>query len=143
LVVLVNKMDSVGWDIKRYKEIVDKLTPFLKKWGFNMKTDVVFIPASGFRGINIKDPITKEICAWAEPNQSLFQVLDSFKAPDRDYNGPVRIPIMAKYKDMGATFILGKVGLICCCCLCVFSFLPFLSSFFLSWKLVRSTKVKN
>ena len=38
LIILVNKMDdpTVKWDQKRFDEIEGKLTPFLKKTGFNM-----------------------------------------------------------------------------------------------------------
>lgn len=40
LVILVNKMDDPGvkWAKTRYDEIEGKLSPFLKKCGFNMKT---------------------------------------------------------------------------------------------------------
>ena len=40
LVVLVNKMDdpTVEWSEERYKECKTKLTPFLKKVGFNPRT---------------------------------------------------------------------------------------------------------
>jgi peptide chain release factor subunit 3 len=40
LVVLINKMDeqTVKWSKDRYEEIEKKLTPFLKKCGFNPKT---------------------------------------------------------------------------------------------------------
>jgi len=47
----------------RYDEIKDKLTPYLKKCGFNPKTDIFYLPVSGLTGINLKDhnPI---ICPW-------------------------------------------------------------------------------
>ena len=40
LVVLINKMDdpTVEWSEERYEECKTKLTPFLKKVGFNPKT---------------------------------------------------------------------------------------------------------
>ena len=40
LVILINKMDdpTVQWDQERYEECKTKLTPFLKKVGFNPKT---------------------------------------------------------------------------------------------------------
>jgi len=49
LVVLINKMDdaTVNWDKARFEECRDKLMPYLKKVGFNPKTDIVFIPCSG------------------------------------------------------------------------------------------------
>lgn len=52
LVVLINKMDdsTVGWNIKRYEECKEKLTPFLKRIGFNPKTDIHYMPCSGLTG---------------------------------------------------------------------------------------------
>jgi peptide chain release factor subunit 3 len=76
---------------------------------------VVFLPASGFTGANIKDPVSKSLCPWYHapgvPNagKSLFQVLDDFPPMQRDPTGPLRLPIMARYKDMGALFCLGKL----------------------------------
>lgn len=50
----------------RYDEIYGKLSPFLKGSGYNLKTDVVFIPISGFTGANLKDPIDRAIASWVE-----------------------------------------------------------------------------
>jgi peptide chain release factor subunit 3 len=77
--------------------------------------DVVFIPASGFTGANIKEPVSKAVAPWYYaanvPNggKSLFQVLDDFAPMQRDPSGALRLPIMARYKDMGALFCLGKL----------------------------------
>ena len=59
LVVLINKMDdpTVKWDEGRYNGIKDKLTPYLKKIGFNPATDLKFIPCSGLTGAGILDPV--------------------------------------------------------------------------------------
>ena len=89
------------WDQKRFDEIEGKLTPFLKKTGFNMK-DVNYIPASGFTGANIRDPVSEEVCPWVKDRRSLFQVLDDMPPLPRDPKGGLRIPIIARYKDMGA-----------------------------------------
>ena len=66
VVVAVNKMDdlTVNWDKSRFDEIKDKLTPFVKSAGFNPKTDVIFIPVSAYTGLNLKDPIGKDVCPW-------------------------------------------------------------------------------
>jgi len=68
LIVAINKMDdpSVGWAKERYDEITEKLKPFLKQLGFNLKSDVEFMPISGFTGLNLKDPVDKSICPWWE-----------------------------------------------------------------------------
>ncbi|CEG78960.1 Putative Eukaryotic peptide chain release factor GTP-binding subunit [Rhizopus microsporus] len=108
LIVAVNKMDdpTVEWDKSRYDEIIAKLTPFLKQTGYNPKTDVHFMPLSGFTGANIKDRDPKS-CPWYD-GPSLLDYLDAFKPTDRKVNAPLMIPISEKYKDMG-TIVVGKI----------------------------------
>lgn len=109
LVVLVNKMDdpTVLWDQTRYIEIVDKLTPYLKKCGFQMGKDVHFMPCSGFTGAFLKDPPSETDCNWYK-GPCLIQYLEELPQMNRTSNGPVRMPIIDKYKDMG-TIVLGKI----------------------------------
>lgn len=109
LVVVVNKMDepTVKWDKSRYDEIVDKVSPFLKQCGFNLKTDVFFMPVSGFTGANLKEPLTKEVCPWYD-GPSLLQYLDDMPSIDRRLNGPFLMPISGKFREMG-TVITGKI----------------------------------
>uniref|UniRef100_A0A8C7M1L1 G1 to S phase transition 1 n=1 Tax=Oncorhynchus kisutch TaxID=8019 RepID=A0A8C7M1L1_ONCKI len=87
LIVLVNKMDdpTVNWSLERYEECKEKLVPFLKKVGFNPKKDIYFMP------FNLPSVLCRN--------------LPSF---NRITDGPVRLPIVDKYKDMG-TVILGKL----------------------------------
>ena len=67
------------------------------------------MPASGFTGANIKEPVSESVCPWYTSRKSLFQVLDDFPPMQRDPTGALRLPIMARYKDMGALFCLGKL----------------------------------
>ncbi|RCH82408.1 translation termination factor GTPase eRF3, partial [Rhizopus stolonifer] len=108
LIVAINKMDdpTVQWDKARYDEITSKLSLFLKQTGFNPKTDVQFIPLSGFTGANIKDR-SPEQCPWYD-GPSLLEFLDDYKTNDRKINAPLIIPIAEKYKDMG-TIVVGKI----------------------------------
>jgi translation elongation factor EF-1alpha len=39
----------------RYNQIEAKLSPFLKKWGYNTKKDVIYCPCSGLTGANLKE----------------------------------------------------------------------------------------
>uniref|UniRef100_A0A8C8H1U1 Tr-type G domain-containing protein n=1 Tax=Oncorhynchus tshawytscha TaxID=74940 RepID=A0A8C8H1U1_ONCTS len=87
LIVLVNKMDdpTVNWSLERYEECKEKLVPFLKKVGFNPKKDIYFMP------FNLPSVLCRNL-------PSFIRITD----------GPVRLPIVDKYKDMG-TVILGKL----------------------------------
>ena len=98
MVVAVNKMDdpTVNWDKSRYDAILTKLTPFLKQTGFNPKTDIHFMPLSGFSGSNIKDRDPKN-CPWYD-GPSLLEYLDNFKTTDRKLTAPLMLPITEKYK---------------------------------------------
>lgn len=109
LVVAINKMDdsTVAWSADRYNEILDKLKPFIKSTGFNLKTDVDFLPISGFSGANVKDRVDKSVCSWHE-GPSLLELLDSLDPIKRPVDQPLRMPIMEKFRDMG-TMIAGKV----------------------------------
>uniref|UniRef100_A0A8C7FDB1 G1 to S phase transition 1 n=1 Tax=Oncorhynchus kisutch TaxID=8019 RepID=A0A8C7FDB1_ONCKI len=97
LIVLVNKMDdpTVNWSLERYEECKEKLVPFLKKVGFNPKKDIYFMPFN----------LPSVLCRKGLP---FIPHLDSLPSFNRITDGPVRLPIVDKYKDMG-TVILGKL----------------------------------
>lgn len=107
LVVVVNKMDdpTVEWDENRFKEIQDKLTPYLKKCGFK-NADIYYLPVSGLTGYNLKTTNT-DVCPWYT-GPSLITYLDDLPNLKRNSGGPVRLPIVDRYKDMG-TICLGKI----------------------------------
>lgn len=108
LVVLINKMDdsTVEWLEERYEECKTKLTPFLKKVGFNPKTDLFYIPVSGLTGANLKEVATEE-CSWYK-GPPFITYLDNLPTVVREDNGIFRMPIADKYKDMG-TLVMGKL----------------------------------
>ncbi|XVF40197.1 hypothetical protein PTKIN_Ptkin01aG0092200 [Pterospermum kingtungense] len=96
LLVVVNKMDdhTVNWSKERVS-------------GYNVKKDVQFLPISGLIGTNMKTRVDKSICPWWN-GPCLFEALDSVEVPLRDPQGPFRMPIIDKFKDMG-TVVMGKV----------------------------------
>lgn len=109
LIVVVNKMDepTVKWSKERYDEIESKMIPFLKSSGYNVKKDVLFLPLSGLTGANMKTRVDKSMCPWWD-GPCLFEALDGVEIPPRDPKGPLRMPILDKFKDMG-TVVMGKV----------------------------------
>lgn len=113
LIVLINKMDdpTVNWSNERYEECKEKLIPFLKKVGFNPKKDIHFMPCSGLTGANLKEQ--SDFCPWYI-GLPFIPYLDNLPNFNRSVDGPIRLPIVDKYKDMG-TVVLGKLesGSIC------------------------------
>merc|ERR1711879_543107 len=91
----------------RFAEIQKKFTPFLKSVGYNPKTDINWIPVSGYSGSNIKAP-AGDLCPWYT-GPPLLTLLDNLDPLSRDAEGPVRLPVLDRYKEKGTTVVLGKL----------------------------------
>lgn len=110
LVVVVNKMDEVQWNLDRYQEIVTKVGTFLKKEC--MFSDVAFIPISAFHGDNLVAAKHRKLDWYKEPipgASTLVQHLDALPPIPRILDGPMRMPIVSRYKDMGTVSVFGKI----------------------------------
>jgi peptide chain release factor subunit 3 len=109
LVVVINKMDdnTVNWSEKRYVECTSKLSQFLKGTGYNLKTDVFFMPIAAQQTMGIKDRIPKGVAPWYD-GPSLLEYLDNMKTLERKVNAPFMMPVNGKYRDMG-TIVEGKI----------------------------------
>merc|ERR1711939_665782 len=105
----VNKMDdpTVEWSEKRYLECTTKLGAFLKGTGFNLKTDVFFMPIAAQSFIGLKDRIPDGICPWYS-GPSLLEYLDNMTSLERKVKAPFMMPVNGKYRDMG-TLVEGKI----------------------------------
>ncbi|KAG7286599.1 translation termination factor GTPase eRF3 [Staphylotrichum longicolle] len=109
LVVVINKMDdpTVNWSKERYVECTSKLQQFLKGTGYNLKTDVFFMPIAAQQTMGIKDRVPKDLCPWYD-GPSLLEYLDGMQALERKVNAPFMMAVAGKYRDMG-TMIEGKI----------------------------------
>lgn len=109
LVVVINKMDdtTVEWSEERFKECTTKLSQFLKGVGYNLKTDIMFMPVAAQSMMNIKERVGKDICPWYN-GPSLLEYLDDMQALERKLNAPFMMAIAGKYRDMG-TMVEGRV----------------------------------
>ncbi len=109
LVVVINKMDdpTVEWSKDRYTECTTKLSAFLKATGYNLKTDVFFMPIAAQQTLGIKERIPKGIADWYS-GPSLLEYLDGMKTLERKVNAPFMMPVNGKYRDMG-TIVEGKI----------------------------------
>ncbi|KAH6681209.1 eukaryotic peptide chain release factor GTP-binding subunit [Plectosphaerella plurivora] len=109
LVVAINKMDdpTVEWSHERYLECTTKLGQFLKGTGYNLKTDVFFMPIAAQQTMGIKDRVPKDVAPWYD-GPSLLEYLDNMQTLERKINAPFMMPVSGKYRDMG-TMIEGKI----------------------------------
>lgn len=104
LVVAVTKMGTNDWSEARYNHIKSQVTPFLENsCGFS---GVDFIPIDSLNNQNIhtRHP---NISWYSGP--CLTEVLDRIKIPVRDPDGPLRIPVIDKFKDIGQFYLYGKI----------------------------------
>ncbi|KAH9385186.1 peptide chain release factor subunit 3 [Nematocida major] len=105
--VLVNKMDdvTVGWSEDRYNHIV-KSTKKLLHALFG-KTEVVYMPISGYLGHNIKENTLSEVAPWYK-GPSFFGYLDDVTIP-RDNAALMYASVTDSSKEMGGYFITVRV----------------------------------
>jgi len=108
LVVVINKMDDIGWDKARYDDIEAKLITFLKQCGFARK-DFSFLPISGLTGRNIVKRMEAGICSWYD-GPCLIEALDALEMQHGREKLAFRLPIIDKFKDSrGNNIVMGKV----------------------------------
>jgi peptide chain release factor subunit 3 len=108
LVCIINKMDddTVKWSQSRFEQIKKDVSVYLKSIGFKEK-DIMWIPMSGLTGENLMEPVSTHKCNWYN-GPPLLDLLDTIELPVRHENGPVRIPILDRYKE-GGLHLLGKL----------------------------------
>jgi elongation factor 1-alpha len=106
LVVALNKMDDVGYQEARYKEVKDNVEKMLKAVGFNT-AKISFVPVSGWKGDNLTKK--SENMPWYK-GVTLAEALDAFEVPEKPIGKPLRIPIQDVYSITGVgTVPVGRV----------------------------------
>jgi elongation factor 1-alpha len=108
LIVAINKMDATEppYSEKRYKEIVEVLSKFLKSIGYDV-SKVPFIPISAWTGENLIER-SPNIPWYNGP--VLVEALDYLVPPAKPIDKPLRIPIQDVYSISGVgTVAVGRV----------------------------------
>ncbi|AIF84894.1 translation elongation factor EF-1 alpha [Candidatus Nitrososphaera evergladensis SR1] len=106
IVVALNKMDDVGYQEARYKEVRDNVEKMLKSVGFNI-AKVNFVPVSGWKGDNLVKK--SENMPWYK-GPTLAEALDAFEPPEKPIGKPLRVPIQDVYTITGVgTVPVGRV----------------------------------
>jgi elongation factor 1-alpha len=108
LIVAVNKMDATEppYSEKRYKEVVETLSKFLKSIGYDV-SKIPFIPISAWTGENLieRSPLTP----WYN-GPTLVESLDLLEPPPKPIEKPLRLPVQDVYSISGVgTVAVGRV----------------------------------
>ena len=108
VIVAVTKMDLTEppYDEKRYKEIVDTVSKFMKSFGFKMDK-VKFVPVVAPTGENVTRK--SENMKWYN-GPTLEELLDALELPPKPVDKPLRIPIQEVYSISGVGVVpVGRV----------------------------------
>jgi elongation factor 1 alpha-like protein len=114
IVVVVNKMEEVGWSQERFLRIKEEVEAMLSVLQFGPRA-IRFVPASGLTGENLMtlsevNPVRR----WYE-GPTLFECIDSFRAPPRLVDKQFRAIVTAvsrEYKqgcDVTVKILQGRV----------------------------------
>lgn len=103
VLVVINKMDLVGYEESRFNEIRDELLKFLEI--INIKPLQV-IPISAKQGDNIAK--NSEKMCWYQ-GLTVLLALDTFKIKSDRADSPLRIPVQDVYKIGNKRIIVGRV----------------------------------
>jgi len=107
LVVVINKMDLVGYKQEIYNKIKSELIDLLRGIGFKAPEKWVFVPASAFLGENVTKPSDK--MSWYT-GPVFMNALDSFVVPEKPTDKPLRVPVQDVYTITGVgTVPVGRV----------------------------------
>jgi len=116
LVVAVNKLDCADppWSNGRFREIRDRLVPFLKGAGFDRKR-VQFVPISGLTGVNVKErpkvgTLDGDTLAKWYRGPSLLEAIDSFQPAKRNIDKPLRFIITDMYQEGKGVTTRGRMA---------------------------------
>ncbi|PYL51386.1 MAG: adenylyl-sulfate kinase, partial [Verrucomicrobia bacterium] len=103
LIVVVNKMDLVGYSEKRFREIEQDYRKFLQQLGLNAHT---FIPASAREGENVARSSMKMkwYCA-----ANVLEALDLLEPQKSDVDLPLRFCVQDVYRFDGRRIIAGRI----------------------------------
>ncbi len=106
IIVVINKMDRVNYDQKKYEEVKQAVAKLLKGLGYKVD-EIQFIPASAYYGDNVYKRSDK--MPWYN-GPTVFEAFDLLKPPEKLVDKPLRIPIQDVYSIKGVgTVPVGRV----------------------------------
>ncbi len=102
LIVVVNKMDRLGYDPVRFGEIETAITDYLNELGL---APTAVIPASAREGVGI----TAHHATFATDRPTVIEALERFTPAQQPVDLALRLPIQAVYKFDDRRILAGRV----------------------------------
>lgn len=108
LAVAITKMDdpTVNYSKERFEELKEQVAELLRKVGYD-PDKIYFVPCSGLQGDNVYRKSDK--MPWYD-GPTLYEVMDTFVAPPKPVDKPLRLPIQDVFSITGVgTVAVGRV----------------------------------
>lgn len=106
MIVVINKMDEVNWDQKKYEEVKKNLENLLRTVGYDV-SKMLFIPISAWYGDNVVNK-SQNMPWYTGP--TVIEALDMIEPPELPVDKPFRMPIQDVYNIKGVgTVVVGRV----------------------------------
>ena len=103
VLVVVNKMDRVGYSREPYEELVADYGAFLRELGVRPRA---FIPISAKSGDHVATPSTH--LPWY-PGKTLLEELDAMTSPQTPSDGPLRFVVQDIYRFDQRRIVAGRI----------------------------------
>ncbi len=106
MAVLINKMDMVNYDQKKFEEVKEQVSKLLQSAGYKLDK-INFIPISAYNGDNVVKKSDK--MPWYN-GPTVLEQFDLFEEPPKPVDMPLRMPIQDVYAITGVgTVPVGKI----------------------------------
>lgn len=107
LVVMINKMDLVGYKEDVFNKLKDEIIDLLKTVGYKDPEKFTFVPTSAFHGDNVVK--SSEKMKWYT-GPVFYPSLDNFTVPKKPIDKPLRLPVQDVYSITGVgTVPVGRI----------------------------------
>jgi elongation factor 1-alpha len=107
IIAVINKMDTVNYEEKRFNEVKEEAAKLFKMIGYNVE-EIPFIPVSAYMGDNVVKKSDK--MPWYKGG-TLIETLDVvIKEPEKPIGKPLRLPVQDVYSISGVgTVPVGRI----------------------------------
>jgi elongation factor 1-alpha len=107
LVVVINKMDLVGYKEEVFNKLKSEVTDLLRAVGYRNPEKFTFVPAAAFYGENVTK-LSDKMPWYTGP--VFFASMDGFTVPEKPIGKPLRLPVQDVYSITGVgTVPVGRV----------------------------------